>query len=228
MLPENVTDLVASIKQVGIIEPLVVVKKGDDFEVVAGHRRLFAASIAGLTQVPCLVHEVTGLNLEMMKLHENMGRSDVRAIDWAAHLDYLKREYKITDDKIAEMLGVSPSWVNQHLAILNYPEYLRGALAQGHLTFSAARELSQIRDEKKREIYTHHAVKGGVTPTLAAQWRRQANQSPPTPENQEVAAPEEGNTQPEYIPYPICPVCKEEVPLEHNMTIQIHDYCKPQ
>lgn len=228
MAPENVIDLVASIKQVGIIEPLVVVKKGDDFEVVAGHRRLFAASIAGLTQVPCLVHEVAGLELEMMKLHENMGRSEISPIDWATHLSYLKTHYGISTEKLAEMLGASAPWVHQRLAILEYPEYLREALRRGELTFSAARELSQIKDDKTREVYTHHAVTGGVTPTLAAQWRRRANLMPPTPENQEVAVPQEESSQPQYTPFPICPVCKEEVPIEHNLTIQIHDYCKPQ
>ena len=228
MTPESVADLVASIRQMGVIEPLVVVKKGDGFEVVAGHRRLFAASIADVTQVPCIVHEVTGLDLEMMKLHENMGRSEVSALDWSTHLDYLKREYKINNEKIAGMLGVSISWVDQHLAILAYPEALRTALARGELTFSAARELSQIKDARTQEVYIHHAVKGGVTPTLAAQWRRQANQRPPIQEGQEVVLPDENSSQPQYSMFPICLVCGQEVPLEHNLTIQIHDYCKPQ
>ena len=181
MTPESVADLVASIRQMGVIEPLVVIKKGDDFEVVAGHRRLFAASIADVAQVPCIVHEATGMELEMLKLHENMGRAEVSPVDWASHLHYLKNEYKVSNGKLAEMLGVSMGWVEQRVAILGYPESLRTALARGQITFSAARELSAITDPKKKEVYIDHAVRGGVTPTLAAQWKRQANQMPPTP-----------------------------------------------
>lgn len=228
LTPESVADLVASIKQVGVIEPLVVVKKGDGFEVVAGHRRLFAAMIASVTQVPCIIHEVSGMELEMLKLHENMGRSEVSALDWSTHLSYIKSEYKISSIKIADMLGVSVGWVDQHLAILTYPESLRTALARGEMSFSSARELSAIADKRTQEVYIHHAIKGGVTPTLAAQWKRQANQRPPVPENQEVTGPEDEGPSPQYNIFPICPVCGEEVPIEHNMTIQIHDYCKPQ
>lgn len=227
MTPESVADLVASIRQVGIIEPLVVVKKGDDYEVVAGHRRLFAAGIADVTQVPCIVHEVSGMELEMLKLHENMGRAEISAVDWATHLNYLRQTYKVSNIKIAEMLGVSVSWIDQHLAILGYPESLRTALARGELSFSSARELSAITDKRTQEVYINHAVKGGVTPTLAAQWKRQANSRPPVQEGQEVDPLPVDSSLPQYNMFPICLVCGEEVPLEHNLTIQIHDYCKP-
>ena len=164
----------------------------------------------------------------MLKLHENMGRAEVSAVDWASHLNYLKNEYKVSNGKLAEMLGVSMGWVEQRVAILGYPESLRTALARGQITFSAARELSAITDPKKKEVYIDHAVRGGVTPTLAAQWNRQANQMPPTPLNQEADPPGPESTYPEYSMFPICLVCGQEVPLEHNLTIQIHDYCKPQ
>ena len=78
---EAVNDLVQSIKQVGIIEPLVVRKKGDDFEVIAGHRRLVAAGIAGLTEVPCIIVKASDEQAEVLKLHENLNRNDIKYLN---------------------------------------------------------------------------------------------------------------------------------------------------
>ena len=123
--PESVEDLVISIKQVGIIEPLVVAKRGELFEVIAGHRRLLAATIAGVATAPCLVTEVEGMTLEILKIHENIARSEINPIDWAKHLDYLKSQYNLSIAKLAELTGMSEPWVDQHLAILKYsPELL--------------------------------------------------------------------------------------------------------
>lgn len=224
--PESVDDLVASIKQVGIIEPLVVAKKGDNFEVIAGHRRLLAATIAGLATAPCMVTEVEDMQAEILKLHENIARADINPIDWAKHLAHLKQQYHLSSAKIAEILGMSEPWVNQHLLILSYSPELLDALAQNKLSFSAARELAQIKDERKRKSYTDYAVRGGVSPQLAARWRREANiptlsQNPTTEENPNPQIVPETNTDPE------CPVCGEPVRLEESITLTIHHFCRP-
>ena len=224
--PESVADLVASIKQVGIIEPLVVAKKGESFEVIAGHRRLLAATIAQLATAPCMVTEVEGLTADILKIHENLARAEINPVDWAKHLDHLKSQYTLSNAKIAEILGMSEQWVDQHLAILRYSPELLDALTANRLAFSSARELAQIRDPKKREQYTDYAVRGGVTPALAAKWRREANiptlQQTPIEggENPELSHPTATND-------PECPVCGEPVRLEESITLIVHHFCRP-
>lgn len=225
--PESVEDLAASIKRIGIIEPLIVAQTENGYEVIAGHRRLVAAEIAGLTEAPCLVVEAEGMEKEVLKLHENLARAEINPIDWANHLTYLKQHYQLSNAKIAEMLGTSQSFVEQHIEVLKYPAPLLEGLKRGHISFAASRELNYIKNPARRDIYIHHAIRGGVSSTMAAQWRRQANSQalPPPPISTEA------NTQtPLDIPAPgpvICPVCDNEIPPGEIVTLQVHMACQP-
>lgn len=225
--PEGVHDLVESIKRVGIIEPLVVTKVKDDYEVVAGHRRLVAAGLAGLAVAPCMIVEVSGLEKEMMKIHENIARDSINAVEWANHLDYLKTQYKITNAKLAGTLGMSEAWVEQHLAILKYPPDILRAVETDKLAFSAARELVQIRDPVKREVYIRAAIKGGVTVGMAAKWRRDANVKPLAQKPAQPDSENDGQSLPVELPETICPVCSEPVAIEEAVTLTVHNRCRP-
>lgn len=225
--PESVDELVFSIKEVGIIQPLTVCKSGEGFEVIAGHRRLLAAELAGLTEAPCIVVNSKGLDKEVLKMHENIAREDINPIDWAKHLDYLKSQYKLTNAKMAEMMGFSEAWISQHLEILNYPIEVLSAIENGTLSFSAARELAQIKDVVKRKVYVDAGVKSGVTPAQAANWRREANAPTYQSESTEGPAMQEDGTTIAPLPLPICPVCHEAIDYEHLVTLQIHRECAP-
>ena len=226
--PESVKSLTASIKQIGIINPLVVKKSGGNYELIAGHRRLVAAGIAGLTEAPCIIVDAKGMSSEVIKLQENLVRDNINPIEWANHLAYIKKQYKIDNAKIADALGMSESWVGQHLQILEYPKLLLEALKNDKLSFSAARELVQIRDTTKRDVYVNHAVRGGVTPTLAARWKREANQEPLEP-LEPIRTPEETpSTQTDSEPHPECAICAEPIKPEDEMRLIIHSHCGPQ
>ena len=225
--PESVEDLVVSIRQVGIIEPLVVARKGKNYELIAGHRRLVAAEIAGLATAPCIIKEVKGLEAEILKLHENIARNDINPIDWANHLAYLKSHYELSIAKLSEILGVSDAWVSQHLDILNYPPELRSALRNDQIAFTAARELNLIKDSRKKRQYVEYAVKGGVSPSLAARWRKEANlpsyqtvSTQETPDQQQVGSENLTNEM-------TCPICGEVIPIEEAITLTVHHKCRP-
>lgn len=223
---ESVKDLTNSITQVGIINPLVVKKKDDNFELIAGHRRLVAAGCAGLTEAPCIVIKATGMKGEVIKLQENMARDEINPIEWAKHLTYIKEQYKLDNVKIAKMLGMSESWVGQHLQILEYPPQLLEAVSTEQIAFSSARELAQINDPKKREIYISHAIKGGLTPTLAARWRKEANRQPL---NQTEGEGGEGEGDyPSFEPEPFrCALCEKVIEAQDMLTLTVHRNCRP-
>lgn len=225
---ETVKDLTTSIKQIGIINPLIVKEEDDNYRLIAGHRRLVAAGIAGLTEAPCIVVKVKGVTSEIIKLQENLIRDSISPIDWANHLAHLKEQHKLDNAKIAKMLGMSESWVSQHLQILEYPTLLLEALKTNRLAFSSARELAQIRDPQKRDAYTNHAIRGGITPALATRWRKEANREPidQTPQHPRP----EGTPPPEPAPTPppACVVCGEAIKPEQSMTLTIHKNCQPQ
>lgn len=225
--PESLQDLVSSISQVGIIEPIVVSPLGDNFQIIAGHRRYRSARIVGLDFLPCIIRDDKELDAEMLKLHENLARSEISPIQWAKHINLLKQHYELSNANIANSLGMSEAWVSQHLEILNYPEEIYQALENSQLSFSAARELAQIKDSVKRAIYVNSAVKGGVTPSLAAQWRREAN-SQPLPPSEDITATQE-TAIPETVPLAekICPVCNENISPDQEVILTVHAGCQP-
>jgi len=227
LTPESVDELVFSIKEVGLIQPLVVVKVGESYEVIAGHRRLMACELAKFTEVPCIVTVSSGLEKEVLKMHENIAREDINPIDWATQLDYLKTQYKVSNAKLGEMLGFSEAWVSQHLDILKYPPEVLEQIKEGKLAFSSARELAQISDPIKRKVYITAAVKSGVTPAQAANWRREANTPPYQPvENADSSVISESGGE-VNIPLPVCPVCNTEIQYIDLITLQIHKDCAP-
>ena len=227
LTPESVDDLIFSIKEVGIIQPLIVCKSGDGYELIAGHRRLLAAEIVHLVEVPCIVVDAENLDKEVLKMHENIGRQDINPIDWANQLDYLKKQYGLSNAKLAEKIGFSESWVSEHLEILNYPAEVLTAIQQGTLAFSAARELAKIKDNIKRQVYVKAAVRGGVTPAMAVRWKIEANrESMPQQTSEEVK--EEASTEDKSrLDQPVCPVCHEVIAYEDIITLQVHSKCQP-
>lgn len=228
LTPESVDDLVFSIKEVGIIQPLIVCESGNGFEVIAGHRRLLAAEVCKLLEVPCVVVDAENLDKEVMKMHENIGRADINPIDWAIQLEYLKSQYKLSNASLAKKTGFSEAWVSEHLEILNYAPEVLEAIRHGNLSFSAARELAKIKDPVKRGIYVSAAVRGGLTPAMAVRWKLEANRQPMREEISETT----GNSQPEQSTpeslEPVCPVCGTKVPYADIVTLQVHTACQPE
>lgn len=225
--PEGVSDLVESIREVGILEPLLVRQDGNMFEVVAGHRRFFAAQLLHLTEAPVLIIDVNETEAETLKLHENTAREDVSPLAWAKYLLRLKQQLNLDTDKISQLLRKSTAWISQHLAILDYPANLRAALDRGEIAFTSARELASIKDPKTREVYIDHAIRGGVTPALAARWRKQANSKPPRQTTSEPISPPQPPSEPELTPLRVCPVCSETIDPLDELAIVIHDKCQP-
>lgn len=227
LTPESVDDLIFSIKEVGIIQPLIVCQSDNGYELIAGHRRLLAAEIVHLNEVPCIVVDAKDLDKEVLKMHENIGRQDINPIDWANQLDYLKQQYKLSNAKLAEMIGFSEAWISEHLEILNYPVEVLQAIQKGTLAFSAARELAKIKDPIRRGVYVNAAVRGGVTPAMAVRWKLEANREPMRQEDSQTTEEMEANQSTPQPVEPQCPVCGKPIPFTDIITLQVHTKCQP-
>ena len=94
LTPASVEDLVMSIKQVGLIEPLIVKLVNDRYEVIAGHRRLYACKLGRIPEVPCHIRHANDEQKEMLKIHENLYREAIKPADEAKHFDYLIQKHK--------------------------------------------------------------------------------------------------------------------------------------
>jgi ParB family chromosome partitioning protein len=135
--PEGLSELAASISRHGVLQPIVVSADGDGYELVAGHRRVLAARLAGKTTIPAVVREEVGDRLELA-LIENLQRSDLNAIETARAYKLLMETYELTQEQLAERLGKSRSSVANMLRALTAPQALQdavieGKIAEGHL-----------------------------------------------------------------------------------------------
>ena len=143
-------ELAGSIRQYGVLQPLTVRKAGGAYELVAGERRLRAARLAGLTEVPCLLADVDEEASGMLALVENLQRRDLDYIEEAEGLQKLMQQYHLSQEQAARRIGKSQSAVANKLRILRHPPSVLQALREHHLTERHARALLRLPDEEER------------------------------------------------------------------------------
>lgn len=167
---DAIEELAENIKRVGLINPLMVKKVKDKYEIVAGHRRYLALKLLGAISVQCNIVTGTVAETEFIKLSENLMREDLNDVEEAQMLMRLKKISQGTEKSVAKQIGKSEGYVRQKLTILKYPERLFKALADKKITFSVARELMRLKNENLLFEYLKHAVEGGATPALVKSW----------------------------------------------------------
>ena len=145
--PESLVDLVDSIKQHGILEPLVVAKTPAGYQIIAGERRWRASKLAGLTHVPAVIRETSPKGMLEMALVENVQRKDLNAIDRAKGFERLMNEFGLTSSEVAARIGKSVSYVSNSIRLLSLPDALKDGLLSGLISEGHARALTAIDDQ---------------------------------------------------------------------------------
>ncbi len=144
--PESLVDLVDSIKEHGVLEPLVVAKTPAGYQIIAGERRWRASKLAGLTHVPAIIRETSPKGMLEMALVENVQRVDLNVIDRAKGFERLMSEFGLTNSEISVRIGKSVAYVSNSLRILTLPDALKDGLLSGLITEGHARALAAIDD----------------------------------------------------------------------------------
>ncbi len=153
---ESLEELALSIKEEGIIEPLIVREKGGKFEIIAGERRWRAAKIAGLEKVPVIVKEADDEETLQISLIENLQREELNPLEKAKGYKILIERFHFTHEDIAKRLGKSRSSITNTLRLLNLPEEIKKEILEGRITEGHARILVSLppgeREKVKKEI----------------------------------------------------------------------------
>lgn len=144
--PESLVDLVDSIREHGILEPLVVAKTPAGFQLIAGERRWRASKLAGLTHVPAIIRETSPKGMLEMALVENVQRVDLNPLDRAKGFERLMNEFGLTTSEIAVRIGKSVAYVSNSLRLLSLPDALKDGLLSGLISEGHARALAAIDD----------------------------------------------------------------------------------
>ncbi|MEI6512882.1 MAG: ParB/RepB/Spo0J family partition protein [bacterium] len=149
--PAQLHELAESIKLVGVLQPIIVRQTGNDqYELVAGERRLRASELAGLQSIPVIVRTADSQAMLEMALIENLQRQDISAIDAAWAYKKLIDEFGLTHEQVATRLGKSRSAITNALRLLQLPEEARTLLGAGKITEGHARALLSVNDPEVR------------------------------------------------------------------------------
>ena len=216
----NVDDLIHSIKEIGLLQPIIVKQLAEGYEVIAGARRLRAFISLRKPTIPAIVLPLDGMAAELAKMHENQVRRDVSPVEEAEFLAGLQKAYKLTGKALAKKIDRTESYVSERLALLNSPQELRDAISAGQLSFSAARELCRIKSPQVRESYIDAAIRSGINDATAKQWRLDAN----TANKAGEAAPEPDPDRPHEKPIAIkvqCALTGKHLSIERTMIVRV-------
>lgn len=146
--PEALADLVSSIKEHGIIEPLVVAKTPAGYQIIAGERRWRAARLAGLPTVPIVIKETTAKGMLELAIVENVQREDLNPIERAQAFQRLVEEFGLTVTEIAKRVGKSESYVSNTMRLLGIPDAIKDGLVSGAISEGHARAIAGLTDVK--------------------------------------------------------------------------------
>ena len=224
---ESFGELLASIKKDGVLVPVLLRSCGSGYEVVAGHRRVAAAKRAGLSEVPAQVIDGEGVAGWGGAFAENMFRAGLTAVEEAAGIVDWMADGGGDIDAVARALGRSRAWVEDRVAMLDWPADVLGAVHAGVLSVAAGRNLAGISDEGHRVMLVNYAGENGATARVTAAWRQawEAGRMCEDPGAVEVAPG--GPAVPAVEPYTPCVVCGNQELMRSMRYLPICGTCQP-
>ena len=161
--PESISELAASIQEHGIIQPLIVCKAEQGYELVAGERRWRAAREAALDKVPCLVREFTSEENALIAIIENMQREDLDPIEEAEGLEKMMKEYGFTQEEVSRSVGKSRPYITNSLRLLKLPQDIREKISEGAISAGHARALLSVKTIALQEQICQKIIKDGMS-----------------------------------------------------------------
>ena len=159
----GLAELADSIRQHGILQPLSVRRRGNTYELIAGERRLRAAQIAGVTDIPCIIMNMDDRESGMAAMVENLQRQDLDFIEEALGIRHLLEEYQMSQEQAARLLGKSQSAVANKLRLLKHEDAVLDALREAKLTERHARALLRLRNQEEKLAAIREIVQRELT-----------------------------------------------------------------
>lgn len=221
-------ELTASIRNVGLVNPITVARVDGRHEVIAGHRRTLACKRAGLVAVPCIVYPTKEAALEAIKYAENRHREELNPADEAIWFhELLERDCGGDVDQLCEQLGERRSYVEGRLLLFQGDPLVFQALQEGRIKIGVAHKLNECTDERMRRYFLDAAIRGGATVAVVAgwimDWKRDNGAQPPAGGN--IVAPSAPAPVPE-TDYFRCACCNGTDNVHLMVPVNMHGYCK--
>lgn len=184
---EKIEVLAESIKEYGVIQPIVVVKNGDMYSIVAGERRWRAARAAKLTEVPVVIRDYTPRELVEIALIENIQREDLNPIEEALGYKALINDFNLTQDTVSQRIGKSRSAIANTLRLLTLDKQVQAMLISGQLSSGHARAVLAVENENQRVEFAHMIIDQGLNVRQAEAAAKKLNSQPKLKKEQKIS-----------------------------------------
>lgn len=176
---EAITELKESIKQHGVLQPIIVRKNIKGYEIVVGERRFRASKAAKLKTIPAVVKEFTDQQMMELAVLENLQREDLTPIEEALAYQTLMEKLKFTQEDLAKRLGKSRPYIANHIRLLSLSEKIQNYIVEGKLSMGHGRTLLGLKRKEKIEVIAERTVKEGLNVRQLEQLVQQINQNVP-------------------------------------------------
>ena len=160
---DKLNDLVNSIREKGVVQPVLARKVQDGYELIAGERRLRAAKTLGLEKIPAILKNVADVDMLEISLIENIQRQELNAIEEAVAYQRLITEFDFTQESVAKVLGKDRSTVANILRLLNLPKKIQGYISSGDITAGHAKAILSLPTEKAQVSACGVIIKKGLS-----------------------------------------------------------------
>lgn len=212
---EEVEALAKSMSEQGQLQPVILRKTGERYEIVAGDRRCLAANMLGWDEIEAHVKDLTDEQTAEIRASENLQRVNLTPIEEAKVYENLHRFQGYTIEKIARKMGTSASIIKRRLDLLKMPIFLQQAIQKEQIKYGVAEALWSIHDENAMRYYLGFAVDHGATVAVAREWAkdwkeqtRRSEQQDADPMNLQSPLEQPDSIRPTYL---ACDICESPV-----------------
>ncbi len=156
---DKLKELALSIKEKGVLQPVVVVKSKDDFILVVGERRLRASKLAGLKKIPAIIREFSEKDLLINAVLENIQREDLNPLEISDALFEMNKKMNMKQEEIGKLLGIDRATVSNFIRLQNLGSFAKKALSEGKISLGHAKVLLQLSDKEKEDALVREIIK---------------------------------------------------------------------
>lgn len=223
---DKIRELSESIRQVGLLQPILLRPQGDRFEIVAGRRRYLACQELDLAVIDSVVVKMEDREAAIIRATENLSREDLTPLEEAAIFGNLVNKYEMDYDSVGKKFGYKPGTIRRRMDLLKMPEALRVAVHEGSINVTVAEELWPITDEGDLNYYLLFAVENGCTKATARGWVKDWRDAKRREkEDGVVGGGQTGVNEPRPVYVP-CDICSGPIVIGEETILRCCDSCQ--
>lgn len=219
---DELDELMASMREHGLIQPVSVRPVGLRYEVIAGHRRTRAARLLGWTFLDCVVKNVDEHEGEILKMHENLLRRDVDPVDEACFIGEIMHKKNYSVPQLARMINRSDQYIRDRLDVFDMPDFLQNYLQQKRISLGAALWINRIGNADTKKYYANWAALNGVSVNGAKKWHDDLAAVNFEFSAQNVEIRDEGTGEQRLRTVTHCACCGKDVFLDEADNVFVH------